>query len=119
MTPSSINRQQMNRQRMTPSSINRQQMNDNTKQNIKDKAIKKTEIIQPIKIIPVEMPNEITPIPFDMAQLTSKPIDYQQMTPRQLGNGNSVISEQTTRGPSTINRGIVDRKPKLGKNICK
>jgi hypothetical protein len=47
------------------------------------------------------MPNEITPIPFDMSQLTSKPVDYQQMT------------------PSTINRGIVDRKPKLGKNICK
>jgi len=119
MQPLPMIRPQMTQPPMTQPPMTQQPMNDMSMQNMKDKAIRKTEIIQPIKIIPVETPNEITPIPFDMAQLTSKPIDYQQMTPRQLNNGNSFISEQTTRGPSTINRGIVDRKPKLGKNICK
>ena len=119
--------EQINDMYMTPPPMNGSSTNDMSPPPMNDmsmtppqnKAIIKTEIIQPIKIISVEMPDEIIPIPFDMAQLTSKPIDYQQITPIQLDNGNSLISEQTTRGPNTINRGIVDRKPKLGKNICK
>jgi hypothetical protein len=84
-------------------------------QNINDK-----EIIQPIKIIPVEMPNEMIPMPVDVAQLTSKPIDYQQIPSSQVENkNNNFISEQLSNIKNISNRGIVDRKPKLGKNICK
>jgi len=62
-----------------------------------------TELVQPIKIIPVDMPNDITPMPIDMVQLTPNPVDYQQI-PRES---------------NTVKRGIVNRRPNLGKNICK
>jgi hypothetical protein len=79
-----------------------------------------TDLIQPIKIIPVEMPNEIIPLPVDITQLTSKPIDYQQIQSEQVENkNNNFISEQLSNKKNISNRGIVDRKPKLGKNICK
>jgi hypothetical protein len=113
----------MNEMYMTPSPTNGMPSMgnmDRSSMSSKGMNLSKSELIQPIKIIPVEMQNEIIPMPIDMIQLTSKPIDYQQIPSRQEENNNNFISEQLSSIKKNIsNRGIVDRKPKLGKNVCK
>jgi hypothetical protein len=109
ITPSPV--RSMNRTQSTVSSMSNARLSPITSQNIKN-----TETIQPIKIIPI-IANEIIPAPIDMEQLTSKPIVYQQMTPSTYKQDNNFTNETTKN--AVTNRGIVDRKPNLGKNICK